>query len=129
MLEDLEIGLSNFAESYVNAQNKVQPMYNLPKRETLILVSGYNVQLRAKIIDRWQELEQRVAEPQFAVPQTMGEALRLAADLSDQNRMLESKVVEQAPEVAALDQLVTTDGLLLRGGWHARYVRAYVMDT
>jgi len=40
------------------------------------------------------------AAPQFYVPQTMGEALRLAADLSDQNAVLVQKVEADAPKVA-----------------------------
>ncbi|MBC3504359.1 Rha family transcriptional regulator [Pseudomonas sp. SWRI59] len=35
----------------------------LPRRETDILLTGYSVTLRAKVIDRWRELEAEVAKP------------------------------------------------------------------
>lgn len=91
MLEGLEIGASNFAGSYKSEQNKDLPCYNLPKRETLILVSGYSISLRARIIDRWQELENATVP---RVPATLSEALRLAADLADQKQL----AIEQRDE-------------------------------
>ncbi len=58
MLNELDGGVTKFEETYKHPQNgQVYPIFNLPKRECFILVSGYNLKLRAAIIDRWQELE------------------------------------------------------------------------
>ena len=59
MLAELhgEGGVLKFEHSYLNSQNKPQPEFRLPKRETLILVSGYRLDIRTRIIDRWQETE------------------------------------------------------------------------
>lgn len=57
MLNDLELNSADFSAQYKDASGKSNSMFELPKRECLILASGYNVILRAKIIDRWAELE------------------------------------------------------------------------
>ena len=57
MFDRLKIEEVGFAGTYKDLKGEVRDCFNLPKRETLILVSGYKVELRARIIDRWQELE------------------------------------------------------------------------
>jgi phage regulator Rha-like protein len=62
MLNELKIDAPHFWGTYKTEQGNTYDCYNLPKRESLILVSGYNVTMRAAIIDRWQELEQESAQ-------------------------------------------------------------------
>lgn len=98
-----EIDASKFAVIYKDSQNRNQSEYNLPKRECDLVVSGYSVKYRLAIIDRWQELEEKQQAPQFNIPQTLPEALRLAADLADQ-------LAIAAPKVAVYDILADRKG-------------------
>lgn len=69
VLRDIESIASVLSESsksitYTGYNNKQQREWHLTKRDTLLVISGYNVELRARIIDRWEELERKqLAEP------------------------------------------------------------------
>ena len=80
MLDELGVGSLSFEGSYLSDQNKQMPLFRLPRRECLILVSGYSVEMRAKIIDRWQELEDRdgrgADDAASAIGRSMGLCLR-----------------------------------------------------
>ena len=55
---------------YKDSTGRTLPMFELDKKQTLLLVSGYNALLRLKIINRWEELEQNLT------PKTYIEALK-----------------------------------------------------
>lgn len=70
-----------------NGSIRAIEVFELPKRETLVLVSGYSLTLRARIIDRWQELEDastRPALPNFNDPVA---AARAWADQAEQKQI------------------------------------------
>jgi len=60
MLDGLETPQISFESGYLDKQNQERTLFKLPYRETMILVSGYDVKLRAKVVDRWMELEKVV---------------------------------------------------------------------
>ncbi|HEY4081352.1 MAG TPA: Rha family transcriptional regulator [Burkholderiaceae bacterium] len=74
MLDQLEIHSADFSAQYLDSTGRTLPMFELPYRETMILVAGYSVPLRAKVVDRWQELEARNAAPAMALPNFMDPA-------------------------------------------------------
>jgi len=97
---------------YVHPQNgQTYSEFLLSYRDTMVVVSGYSVELRAKIIDRWQELEARVIG-QLQIPTSFAEALRLAADQAEQNQQLRQVVQQQAPKVAAIQRLAAAGGAI-----------------
>ncbi len=112
MLEELyyEGGFPKFGGTYLDTQGRPQNCYNLPKRECLILVSGYSTALRAKIIDRWQQLEQQVAAPQidYSSPQVM---LGVLTYLKNENEQKDNMIAELKPKALALESLQRHNGL------------------
>ena len=111
MFKDLgdEGGLLRSQDTYTHPQNgQKYKCYNLPKRETLILVSGYSVAMRARIIDRWQELEEAnknkgIFMPNFSDPV---EAAIAWANEKRLSQMLEQKIEEQKPKVEYVEKYV-----------------------
>lgn len=82
-------------------------VFHLDHAHTMTLVSGYNVKLRKAIIDRWQELEAKPAQP--AIPQSLPEALRLAADECERANRAEAQLAIAAPKAQALDMISASD--------------------
>lgn len=103
MLEELNLYAPDFSGTYKTSQGNEYQCFFLPKRETMILISGYRIDLRAKIIDRWQELEAKQA---VQLPQTFAEALRLAADLEEQKQALLLENQRMKPKAAFVEHYV-----------------------
>ncbi|WP_338301856.1 phage antirepressor KilAC domain-containing protein [Escherichia coli] len=107
MLTLLSIQSPEFLGDYRDDRGRAYPCFHLPKDLCLTLVSGYNVILRKRIIDRWLELEQ---ESKPAIPQSFSEALRLAADLEEQKQRLSEELAVAAPKAEFVDRYVTATG-------------------
>ena len=89
MLEGLEIEATEFSGAYKMPSGQNTTLYSLPKRECFILVSGYNLKLRAAIIDRWQELEGTGAKPLSQIEQ-----VRLLLESLEREEELKNLIAE-----------------------------------
>lgn len=62
-VSESNFGLSSYNQPQPNGGYKKVDCYELTRKGSLILASGYNALLREKIIDRWEALETGKAEP------------------------------------------------------------------
>jgi anti-repressor protein len=102
----LEQGVSpaNFGESeYTNERGKTYRCYVLTKKGSLILASGYNAVLRERIINRWEQLEIEKRNGGFVIPQTLSQALMLAAKQAEQIEQQQKLIEVQKPKVEFFD--------------------------
>lgn len=114
MLEQLEVSSAEFSAQYKDSTGRSLPCFILPKDLTLTLVSGYNVQMRKRIIDRWLELESKSQAATIDPMQMFNDpaAMRgMLLNYTEKVIQLEHKVEALVPKAVALDRFATfTDG-------------------
>ena len=81
--------------------------FHLGRELTYTLLAGYSVALRRRVIARWQELE---AQQMPKLPQTMAQALRLAAEQAEQIDAQQEQLALAAPKVEYVDRYVAANG-------------------
>ena len=107
MLEQLTENAEGYLHYWAHPQNgQLYREYRLDREHTECLITGYSAALRMKIIRRLHEIE----GGSTPLPQTLPEALRLAADMAEQNAQLANKVQQDAPKVAFVNQYVEAGG-------------------
>lgn len=86
-----------------NHLGQVVTEYQLIKRDTYVVVAQLSPEFTARLVDRWQELENQQM-PQ--IPQTLSEALRLAADQAEQIERQNLLLEKQRPKVEFVQRYV-----------------------
>ena len=97
--------------SYKDANNQSRPCYILNKTECLYVATKFNDEARAKLVLRWEELENQARKSEVVMPNfsNPAEAARAWADQYEQRLKLEAKAREDAPKVEFYDTTAKSD--------------------
>lgn len=126
------ISLPQIEEVKIQRERRAETVgvYNLCKRDSLIVVAQLCPEFTARIIDRWQALEEQVAKPAVDPMQVLSDpaAMRgLLLTYTEKVLALESKVEALAPKAEALERIADADGLMKR---HCKgVVKRYLIQT
>ncbi len=114
MLTKLGADSTQFWVEYQDSTGRRLPEARLPKRECLILASGYSVELRAKIIDRWAVLEAAAQSPSpttaLALPADYLSALKQLVASEEAKLALQAENQKLLPAKAVVDRIAMAEG-------------------
>ena len=97
-------------QPWIHPQNgQTYDEYLLDKNTSLTLLLGYDAVARMKVVKRWQELEAQQAPK---LPQTMAQALRLAAEQAEVLEQQAEQLALAAPKVEYVDRYVAANGAM-----------------
>lgn len=83
------------------------------RRDSIVVVAQLSPEFTARLVDRWQELEEAIRNPFAAmIPQDYPSALRALADSTEKVHALEAVNAELAPKADALDLISASEGSL-----------------
>lgn len=105
----LRLGRNTARQHIPEGGGRPTMVYDLAKRDCLIVVSGYNAALRARIIDRWIELEARAAAP---VELSRMDILEIAMQSERERIALAAQVEAAKPAVEFVGRYVESTGLM-----------------
>lgn len=89
------------------ANGVVEKLYLVSERDSYIIVAQLCPEYTAKLVDYWMATKSQTP----TIPQTLPEALRLAADLAEQKAKVEQQLAIAAPKADALDRIADTTGV------------------
>lgn len=114
MLEQLNISVLSFEQTYKDVQNKQQVEYLLPKKYIECLLTGYSIPLRMKVIDRMHELEEIVNQQPLKLP-TSKELALMVIQAEEEKEKLQLEVDYLKPKAAFHDMAVDIHGAVSVG--------------
>lgn len=94
---------------YTDSKGEKRPEYQLTKKECLYIATKFNDETRARLINRWEELERQTQMIDFSNPNVV---LQLAQNWADEQKKrieAENTVKKLQPKAEFLDKILDTD--------------------
>ena len=101
-------GLKFKLVEYKDAKGEMRPMYELTKIECLYIATKFNDEARAKLILRWEQLENEKRNGNFQVPGSFKEALLLAAHQQEEIEQQQKQIEANKPKVLFAEAVSTS---------------------